>query len=76
MFALLCCMYAVVYLNTSIRFDFSQTIQTAPELRKPVYCGIAYKTIPYDQVITIVRIHMLLFELVVNSNPCPSFLHV
>jgi len=30
---------------------FSHTVKTAQELRKPVYCGVAAKALPYDQVL-------------------------
>jgi len=36
--------------NWCMHVSCVQTVKTAQELRKPVYCGVAAKALPYDQV--------------------------
>ena len=42
------CMYVCIYVCVYVPCE--QTVKTAQELRNPVYCGVATKTLPYDQV--------------------------
>ena len=46
------CMYVCmcVYMYVCMYVSCEQTVKTAQELRNPVYCGVATKALPYDQV--------------------------
>ena len=49
------CVYVCMYLHMYICmyvciYTCEQTVKTAQELRNPVYCGVATKALPYDQV--------------------------